>query len=140
MAAYAQEAVFLGITDFPPLQRTVNDILQSSESFLGAFEDHTLVGALSTQPDETDNSFQITSLVVHPKHQRKGVGRGLLQACIEQHASSTMTVQTAVANVPALRLYAEFQFTPCRRWSVGLPPLALVELRRTASAAPESHD
>lgn len=130
MAAYAQEAALLGITTFPPLQRTAKDVLQSSESFLGAFEDHTLVGALGTQPDETDDSIQITSLVVHPKHQRKGIGRRLLQASIKQHASCAMTVQTAAANAPALHLYAEFQFTIHRHWSVGYPPLTLVQLRR----------
>jgi hypothetical protein len=61
MAAYAQEAALLGVTNFPPLERMVDDICQSSESFLGAFEGQTLVGAMSTKPDEADGSIHIRS-------------------------------------------------------------------------------
>lgn len=134
MAAYRQEADLLGAVDFPPLQRSVADIAQSSESYVGAYIGDELVGAISTCRDEEDPAVNIASLVVSPAHQRRGVARTLVRAVIAQHAGVALTVQTGAGNAPVLALYEEFGFVECRRWLAGDPPLELVRLRRTASA------
>jgi ribosomal protein S18 acetylase RimI-like enzyme len=133
MAAYQQEAALLGATDFPPLQCTVADIRDSTESFLGAFIEDELVGAVSTWPDRDDHGTNIASLVVCPEHQRKGIGKALLGKIVAQHANTDLTVQTAANNAPAIALYYRFGFMELRRWRVGREQLELVKLRRLAS-------
>jgi len=84
MAAYAQEAKLLEARDFPPLERTVEDIQASDELFLGVVEDGAIIGALSMSPDEEPGAMSITSLVVAPHRQHQGIGRLLLAAALEQ--------------------------------------------------------
>jgi ribosomal protein S18 acetylase RimI-like enzyme len=134
MAAYKQEAKLLRVARFPPLEKQIDDILNSSGEFLGAFENQTLAGVLSVCQDEEGRGLSISSLVVLPAQQRRGVGRALITAVIERHHTSEFTVQTAAANAPALALYAEFGFKEYRRWAFGSEPLELVKLRRAPAA------
>jgi ribosomal protein S18 acetylase RimI-like enzyme len=130
MAAYRQEAALLGAVRFPPLERTVADIAQSSERFLGAYlGDHARRSARH-MPDEKDSCITIASLVVSPAHQRGGIARMLVSATVAQHPGVELTVQTGAGNAPALALYERFGFRECRRWRVGDPPLELVKLKR----------
>jgi ribosomal protein S18 acetylase RimI-like enzyme len=129
MAAYRQEAALLGVVRFPPLERTVADIAQSSERFLGAYLGDQLAGALGTCPDEEEPCISIASLVVSPAHQRGGIARMLVSATVAQHPGVELTVQTGAGNAPALALYERFGFRECRRWRVGDPPLELVKLK-----------
>lgn len=138
IAAYTQEAELIGITRFPPLERTVADLVQAQEEFLGAFDDERLIGALSVCPDEKGPGVNIASLTVHPSHERLGIGYALVQAATELYGLSEMTVQTAAANSPALALYAKFGFEVYRHSSVGSEALAVVKLRREAGAV--QHD
>jgi ribosomal protein S18 acetylase RimI-like enzyme len=135
MLAYAQEAKLLGAIYFPPLQRTVRDIQGSAESYLGVFEQGTLVGALSHWPDEEGLGTNIASLVVHPAFQRRGFGRALLASFMAARAGDEITVQTGARNGPALALYGQHGFVEHRRWFVGREPLELVKLRRPAGGA-----
>ena len=43
IAAYQQEAALLGVSDFPPLARTVEDIMGSRELFFRAFDGEELL-------------------------------------------------------------------------------------------------
>jgi ribosomal protein S18 acetylase RimI-like enzyme len=133
MVAYRQEAALLGATRFPPLECTVTDIWHSTESFIGAFIEDELVGALSTWPDRKDGGTNIASLVVRPDHQRRGVGRALLRQTVVQLTNADLTVQTAARNVPAIALYHQFGFVEFRRWLAGREQLELVKLRRPAA-------
>ena len=138
MAAYAQEAELLAVTRFPPLERRVDDILTSAEEFIGAFEAKTLAGVLSVCPDEEGRGISISSLVVHPTHQRQGIGQALLRSVIDRYPTSELTVQTAAANTPALALYFRFGFSEYRRWALGTEPIELVKLGRPFAAAPSA--
>lgn len=132
MLAYAQEAALLGVDRFPPLEQTVEDLTGSTDEFVGAFVDDVLVGAVAVGRDDEGPGETITSLVVHPAHQRRGIGRSLLRAVIARGRASGMTVQTAAGNMPALALYGQFGFRVYRRWFVGREPIELVKLRRDA--------
>ena len=135
MSAYTQEAKLLGVSRFPPLERRVDDILASTEEFIGAFDNKTLSGVLSMCADEEGKGVNISSLVVHPHHQRRGLGQALVRAATDRHHALELTVQTAAANVPALALYARFGFKEYRRWSSGNEPLKLVKLSRSSASA-----
>src|SRR5215472_3646518 len=130
MAAYAQEAELLGAKHFPPLERTVEDIQTSDETFFGVLEEGEIIGALSVWPDEEPGAMNIASLVVAPHRQHQGIGRLLLAAALEQWRHAVLTVSTAAKNTPALSLYEKFGFKEYRRKSLGPEAVELVKLRR----------
>jgi ribosomal protein S18 acetylase RimI-like enzyme len=133
MSAYAQEASLLGATYFPPLERSVSDVLTSAEVFLAAFIGDEMVGAVSVWPDREVAGINTASLVVAPQFQRRGIGTGLLAKVLAEHKCEELTVQTGARNVPALALYKKAGFVELRRWLVGREPLELVKLHRPPS-------
>lgn len=134
MRAYAQEAALLGAIWFPPLERTVADVLGSTESFLAVFDAGAIVGAIGVEPDPEGVAINVSSLVVDPDFQRRGIGRRLLVAVLAAHGHGDLTVQTGARNAPALSLYESAGFLVIRRWLVGREPLELVKLRRPGGA------
>ncbi|MBY0445594.1 MAG: GNAT family N-acetyltransferase [Burkholderiales bacterium] len=124
IAAYAQEAELISAKHFPPLNTTVDDILQSNEHFFGITVKGVLLAVISLC------EMNICSLVVAPGHQRKGLATCLLRFAIEQ--SVELTVMTAVKNTPALALYDAFGFAEYQRCFKGSEALELVFLRREA--------
>ena len=129
MQAYAQEARLLGAQDFPPLRVTTVQLQASEETFIAAFLDDELVGAISTEPDPDGKGTVIASLVVAPRAQRQGIARRLLAQALAAHRGDRITVQTGAGNVPALHLYARSGFTEIARWFTGPEPLEIVQLR-----------
>ena len=130
MAAYAQEARLLGAKPFPPLQRTPASIRSSQEHFWGAFLGKVLVGSLGLEAGAQPNEINISSLVVTPECQRRGIARRLLARALEDCEGRAVTVSTAASNTGALRLYAAFGFVEQARQSVGPEEIELVNLRR----------
>jgi GNAT superfamily N-acetyltransferase len=130
MSAYAQEAKLLGVIDFHPLRRTVEDIRTSYEEFIAAYCGEQLVGAISVQSALGQVCKSICSLVVSPEHQRHGIARQLLATVLRSYGHEPLAVQTGAKNRPALSLYTQFGFLEYQRWLVGQEPLELVELRR----------
>ncbi|NHQ85034.1 GNAT family N-acetyltransferase [Iodobacter sp. HSC-16F04] len=126
MAAYAQEAELIGAKHFPPLNTTLDDILQSHEHFFGIADEGGLLAVISLC------EMNICSLVVAPNHQRKGLATCLLRFATE-HAEE-LTVMTSVKNTPALALYAAFGFAEYQRCFKGPEALELVFLRRKPAA------
>lgn len=130
MGAYAQEARLLGAVVFPPLQRSVSDVEQSTDHFFGAYLELILVGVVSVSVGKVASESSITSLVVSPEFQRRGIGGALLAAVISEFKDQTLTVSTGALNQPALELYAKFGFTETRRRVLGKEAIPVVELRR----------
>jgi len=126
----------LGARDFPPLHRTVQDIAQSNETYVGVYEGQCLVGVLGFSPGSGGIGLNIDSLVVSPGHQRRGVARALLAEFVAQHRTRELTVQTGAKNAPALALYASFGFKEFKRCLLGEEQLELVQLRRESARAP----
>ncbi|MCP5047578.1 MAG: GNAT family N-acetyltransferase [bacterium] len=108
-ASYPIEAELMGVTDFPPLNRGVKDILNSSTRFFGSVQGNTLVAAIEIDQIE-DRKFNIDSLVVSPGCFRQGLGSRLLSWTLEELAWQAVTVSTASANIPAIRLYQKLGF------------------------------
>ena len=130
--AYAQEARLLQIEDFPPLDRTVDNICASDDFHLGAWVGEQLAGVLSIGPDDEPGQLCITGLVVRPDRQRAGVGRALLEDALARGQGMAFAVSTAAGNTPALALYQSLGFVPYRYGVVGPKALPLVKLRRAA--------
>jgi len=135
-AAYTQEAQLLGVTDFPPLRQTVERIQDSEEQFLGAVALGTLAGIAAIEQTQDPQALCISSLVVMPAMQRRGVASALLREVLRRFGSHTLVVSTAAANGPALALYGRFGFAELDRRLAG--SLELVRLGR-ATMPPEPY-
>ncbi len=133
-AAYTLEARLLGVSRFPPLERTVTDILQSNETFLGARIGDELVGVLSHQPGTEPGERDISSLVVSPAWHRQGIARKLLAAVLRDHTELVFTVSTGARNGPALQLYSQFGFVEHDRCVKGPAAIEVVSLRLSRKA------
>jgi ribosomal protein S18 acetylase RimI-like enzyme len=144
IAAYQQEAALLGVSDFPPLARTVDDIMGSRELFFGAFDGEELLGVIGVE-HQSDSEALISSLTVAPPFQRRGVGGALIAAVAERVTCTIIAVSTGAKNYPALTLFKELGFVARRHKCVAPEQLEIVDLsaersnislesRRSASA------
>jgi GNAT superfamily N-acetyltransferase len=131
--AHAQEAAVLQVRDVEPFGRCRADIEASRECHLGAFRLDQLVGATAFGPDDEADQFLVSSLVVHPSHQRSGVGLALMREVLVLASGYTVAVTTGEKNLPALSLYLGLGFVAYRFGSVGPEALPLVKLRRLRS-------
>jgi ribosomal protein S18 acetylase RimI-like enzyme len=107
--AYRIEADLIGSDAIPPLQETLSELQASGESFLGAFVDGELAGAISWKV--ADATLDLHRLVVDPGRFRGGIGTALVRAALgaEPHATRAI-VQTGADNEPAKRLYRRESF------------------------------
>ncbi|MGV3661561.1 MAG: GNAT family N-acetyltransferase [Prosthecobacter sp.] len=127
-AAYALEADRIGVAcdDFPPLRESLDELRQSSDSFLVFCAAGSIIGALSF--DRTTNAVVITRLVVSPSHLRQGIAKALLAELVRRLTpGERLTVSTAQANAPALALYRRFGFKTTRA-SISAEGIPLVHL------------
>ena len=128
--AHAQESALLGMRHFLPLERTLQDLQASEQLFLGAMQETCLLGALSLAPDDEPAQTQITALLVHPMHQRRGIARALVKKALD--LGGDISVVTGARNAPALALYQGLGCEPYRWGTLGAQELPMVKLRRQA--------
>ncbi|MEQ9438727.1 MAG: N-acetyltransferase [Cyclobacteriaceae bacterium] len=123
--SYRVEAELLGVEDFPPLKRSVSDLLGSSTSFFGYWMKQQLIAVVEVE--EQENTTNINSLVVDPAFFRRGIARQLLAFVRASYPSGMITVETGADNLPAIRLYENFGFKKEKQWwtSIGIKKIKL---------------
>lgn len=133
--SYREEAKLLEVEEFPPLQRTVDDLKATDARFFGFWKDNYLVAVIEvTHRAEVLN---IWSLVVDPSFFRRGFASLLLRYVLESFPCDAAVVETAVANRPAIALYQSFGFVEGKTWqtSHGISKVLLrAEVRSNANA------
>ena len=100
--SYKIEAKILNVSKFPPLERSIENIINSDTLFFGFFIKKKIVSII-----ETENNFQsihIQSLVVCPNYFRQGIGKKMINKIIKD-TSKNITVETGLKNHPARSLY-----------------------------------
>ena len=124
--AYTVEAALIGVRDFPPLQRSVDEIRSSDNVFHGLEIGTYFVAVIETVVDS--DGLEIVSMAVDPKHFRQGCGTALLEHILASEDVSSVTVETAEANSPAIGFYCKHGFSQVTTW---LSPdgVRLVKLR-----------
>ena len=122
--SYAVEAGLLGSNDFPPLKRTIKDIMDSNTTFYEYLKKDVLMAVMEIQINKTH--IHIQSLTVDPLYFRQGIGNSLLNYAIDAFPSETITVETGLGNIPAIRLYENFGFIKQKTWmtEVGIEKIA----------------
>ena len=113
-ASYAVEAKLLNAIDFPPLKRTVDAFVETNTRFYGYQIDGETIAVIEILNDKTATHIQ--SLVVLPDHFRKGLGHKLVQCILDTYDSKLFTVETGLANRPAIQLYEKFGFKKTKIW------------------------
>jgi ribosomal protein S18 acetylase RimI-like enzyme len=102
--AYRMEAELIGSDQIPPLRETLEELQASRETFLGAYVDRTLSGAISWRV--TSGVLDLHRLVVDPTRLRAGIGTALVRAALAAEPEARRAiVQTGASNEPAKRLY-----------------------------------
>lgn len=112
--SYKVEAQLINVLAFPPLSRSAKNIADSTTSFYGYFIDDTIVGVIEITISH--GQLDIHSLTVDPNHFRKGIADKLIHFVLNSFNVSTGTVETAVVNKPAIKLYEKHGFVECKRW------------------------
>ncbi|MFK8054845.1 MAG: GNAT family N-acetyltransferase [Saprospiraceae bacterium] len=112
--SYAVEAELLGATDFPPLKRPLEEYVNSRTVFFGYYEQQEL--AAVTEITHNEEYTHINSLVVDPKHFRKGIATKLIDFTFNTFDSALFIVETGAKNKPAITLYEKHGFAEVKRW------------------------
>lgn len=113
--SYAVEADLLKVINFPPLKRSLANFLKSETDFYGYFQNDEL--AAVTEIKSENNNTHIQSLVVDPYYFRKGIGAKLVRFIFETYNTPTLSVETGLANLPAISLYKKFGFIETKQWN-----------------------
>ena len=104
--SYAVEADLLGAKNFPPLKRSAANLSQSKTSFFGFYRDEKVIAVIEIEP--FPSVFHICSLVVDPTYFRQGIASKLIDFILKLLAGNRITVETGLANKPAIALYQSF--------------------------------
>ena len=113
-ALYIVEAELLNIDNFPPLKRTVDDLLISDTEFYAFWKNNEMAALVEIKNDNAYTDIQ--SLVVHPKYFRQGLGIQLISFILNSLDSEIFTVETGLENKPAIRLYEKLGFQKIEQW------------------------
>lgn len=116
--SYRIEAELLGVTDFPPLNRTIADFQKSITEFYGYWKENELAGLIELE--SMDNSIHICSLIVNPIFFRQGIASILLNFAKDFSRTKIITVETGLANIPATRLYENFGFKEIKQFDTDI--------------------
>ena len=113
--SYKVEAKLLNATNFPPLQRSLENFVNSNTAFFGYLKNQELTGVIEI---EHNNNFTcINSLVVVPDFFRQGIARKLMEYVFNTFDSNLFVVETGLENGPATELYNKFDFKEVKQWN-----------------------
>lgn len=123
--SYKIEAQLIGVENFPPLSRSIEDIASSKSEFYGFIDQQTLAAVIEIQISE--QHLDIHSLTVDPQFFRKGIAGKLINYVLNECDIKQATVETALVNAPAIKLYNKYGFAVFKQWtpSHGIEKVAL---------------
>lgn len=112
--SYRVEAKLLQVLDFPPLNRTVPDFINSSTRFYGFVKDDNYNAVMELR--DNDGVLHIQSLVVQPSQFRKGLASKMIAFVLSENMEYNFTVETGCDNLPAINLYLKFGFVETKQY------------------------
>lgn len=123
--SYKVEADLVGVSNFPPLSRTVDNIQQSNTLFFGFYCQEQLAAVIEISNE--NSKLHINSLTVLPTFFRQGIASKLINHVLQSYQFIRATVETAVVNEPAIALYERHGFVEYKQYtpSHGIPKVAM---------------
>lgn len=113
--SYKIEAKLLNAFDnFPPLNRPLEDYLDSNSEFFGYWKDEELAGVIEIC--HGDNYKHIRSLVVNPLYFRQKIASELIEFVLNRFDTNLFIVETGLGNKPASKLYEKYGFKEIKQW------------------------
>lgn len=124
--SYRIEADIIGVKEFPPLSRTIVDIMGSTSEFFGFNCGGNTAGVIEVEL--RDGVLDIHSLTVNPDFFRRGIAGQLMTFVVDNFEANEMVVETALSNEPAIKLYVKHGFRVYRQWipEHGIEKVALI--------------
>ena len=83
---------------------------------LKAVIDEEFIGFIAGDVRRSENLAWIATICVHPKHQRKGIGRALLNACEDQCDVPRVRLSVRTGNYPAIDMYRDMGYKQVGMW------------------------
>lgn len=81
-----------------------------------AMDDGMMIGFVAGEPRPSQKEFWIATIAVHPRHQRRGIGRKLLRACEDQARLPRLKLTVRISNQAAISLYEEEGYRTLDIW------------------------
>ena len=127
--SYKVEAELVGVEDFPPLNRTIEQFVNSKTVFFGLYKNNELAGLIEIEFQ--NDLLDICSLVVDPKYFRQGVAGELLDFVLDKFQPKESIVETASVNNPAISLYNKKGFEIVKHWMTSIQIEKVKLIRRS---------
>ena len=83
---------------------------------LKAVEDASMVGFVACDPHPSERADWIATIAVHPRWQRRGIGRALLHECETRSKFSVMKLSVRMSNYGAIALYEKEGYRTVDIW------------------------
>ncbi len=112
--SYIIEAKLLKVNGFPPLNRTMQDFLNSSTHFYGFLKNDVYNAVIEIR--DNNGTLHIQSLVVQPSQFRKGLASKMIAFVLSENMECNFTVETGCDNLPAINLYLKFGFVEAEQY------------------------
>jgi len=74
---------------------------------LKAVDDNQMIGFVAGDPRSSDGFAWIATIGIHPRYQRRGIGRALLRACEDQLKVPRIKLTVRMSNRGAIALYEQ---------------------------------
>lgn len=107
--SYKVEADIIGLNDFPPLSLSIQDIVQSDGIFEAISINTNIVAIVCYK--NIQGTVELQNLAVSPEFFRRGLASMLLNHLFNKYQKCKFIIHTALANIPAVRLYEKLGFT-----------------------------
>jgi ribosomal protein S18 acetylase RimI-like enzyme len=83
---------------------------------LKAVENGELIGFVAGDPRSSEDATWVATIGVHPRYQRRGIGRRLLRACEQKTKLPRMKLTVRMSNQGAISLYEEEGYRSVDIW------------------------
>lgn len=112
--AYQSEAKLFNNSDIPPLKQTIQEVIEEFNKgvILKAVDKDIIIGSVRAYCE--NGTVYVGKLMVHPTHQRKGIGTRLLSEIEKYYPNKRYELFTSTLSVNNILMYEKLGYSPFR--------------------------